>query len=106
MTAKMRWGRVSIDGVVDMPEAIHEAYYSDGDRWNGFVCPYFPKEEVEKMNTWLAEFGDGLAYVPDDDAFVTMGDPDCIETFSGVDIDGHHLYPIGNGSWVWENVAA
>lgn len=51
------------------------------------------------MTTWLTEFDDGFVYDDTTDTFTTTYDPDAPESFTGTDIDGMHLYPIGNGSW-------
>lgn len=98
------WYRVAITDFEDRPDCIHRAYLDPEDTWNGWACPYFEKAEAERMNEWLPEFDDGLDYSPDTDAFTTRYDPDAIETFAGTDIDGMHLYPIGNGSWTWSIV--
>lgn len=64
-------------------------------------APYFEEPEVERMSAWLPEFDDSLAYDKATNAFTTTYDPDALESFIGTDIDGMHLYPIGNGSWTW-----
>lgn len=53
------------------------------------------------MSAWLAELDDGLVYDAATDTFTTTYDPNAPESFTGTDIDGMHLYPIGNGSWTW-----
>jgi len=53
------------------------------------------------MAAWLPEFDESLVYDEATDAFTTTYDPDAPESFTGTDIDGMHLYPIGNGSWTW-----
>lgn len=83
----------------------HTAYVEEGT-WNGWLCPWFTKEEADAMNVWLDEmFGSELVYDPKLDVFICDG-----EQFKGKDIevDGAtmHLYPIGNGSWVWQEVQA
>ena len=47
------------------------------------------------------EFDDSLAYYEATDTFTTTYNPDTPESFIGADVDGMHLYPIGNGSWTW-----
>ncbi|EHF02183.1 hypothetical protein HMPREF1008_00889 [Olsenella sp. oral taxon 809 str. F0356] len=95
------WHNVAITDLKNRPECIHRAYLDPDDHWNGWACPYFEKAEVERMLAWLPEFDDSLVYNPEGDTFTTTYDPDNPEAFSGVDIDGMHLYPIGNGSWTW-----
>lgn len=53
------------------------------------------------MATWLSDFDDGLVYDETTDTFTTTYDHDALESFAGTEIDGSHLYPIGNGSWTW-----
>lgn len=74
------------------------------ETWNGWACPYFERSEAERMNNWLPNLDNGLGYNPTTDAFTTRYDPDAIETFKGIDINDLHLYPIGNGSWMWSIV--
>ena len=59
-----------------------------------------PHTEAKRMNEWLPELGNGFDYSADADAFTTRYDPDAIETFMGVGIDGIHLHSIGFGSWM------
>lgn len=56
------------------------------------------------MTAWLPEFDDGLEYEEATDTFATTYDPDAPELFADIDIDGTHLYPIGNESWTWSIV--
>ena len=91
----MEWRRVGIT------DALHMAYLDPEEEWNGFARPWFTKEEALKMNEWLPEFEDGLVYDEENDMFYTTYDTEYREEFHGRDIDGYHLYPIGNGSWTW-----
>lgn len=93
----LRKAKVRISDV----EHAHTAYLDDNERWNGWLQPYFTKEECLAMNEWLkSDFdGDILEYGEKYDTFTTMVYG---EVFQGVDIDGMHLYPIGNGCWTWE----
>ena len=97
----MRWTNVTI---ADMgaPEAVHRAYVDPNDRWNGWLCPWFEFDEVESMNEWLPKTsGEILDYDGETDAFICTNGAEDLEVFVGKDIDGMHLYPIGNGSWIW-----
>lgn len=98
------WHTVAISDLESRPECIHRAYLDPKDTWNGWACPYFDKTKVKRMVAWLSEFDDGLVYDETTDAFTTTYDPDAPESFMGTDIDGMHLYPIGNGSWTWSIV--
>lgn len=99
-----QWTHVAIADLESRPECIHRAYLDHEDEWNGWACPYFEKSEVECMSAWLPEFDDGLVYDEATDTSTTTYDPDAPESFTGTDIDGMHLYPIGNGSWAWSIV--
>lgn len=88
----MRFADVTIEG-----EHIYTARVEDAN-WNGWACPWFSKDQCDSMNDWLNEmFGDEMHYDSDADAYICDD-----EVFYGKDIDGEHLYPIGNGSWVWQ----
>ena len=87
--------------MVYITERGHMAYLDPDEHWNGFVRPWFTKEEALAMNEWLGDFEDSIVYDEERDLFYTTYDPECREEFAGRDIDGYHLYPIGNGSWTW-----
>ena len=97
----MQWTNVAISDLESRPECVHRAYIDPEDTWNGWACPYFEKPEVERMAAWLHDFDDSLVFDETADTFTTTYDPDAPESFAGIDIDGMHLYPIGNGSWIW-----
>lgn len=97
----MIWTTVAIADLETRPECAHRAYLDPEEEWNGWACPHFEKSEIERMDAWLPEFDDGLVYSPDEDTFTTTYDPEIPEVFRGEDIDGMHLYPVGNGSWTW-----
>ena len=83
--------------------------YTDGDTWNGWACPYFSKDEAQK----ITEAFDGLehpydgslhraTYDEETDAFAFYEPTsDTWETFKGVDRDGKRVYPIGTYAWTW-----
>lgn len=96
----MRKTVVGIDGL-----CTHEAYVED-EHWNGWECPWFTKSEVENMTAWVEKLGETIEYDPVHDAYVVTVDECMQEVFPGKDIDGMRLYPIGNGSWTWEEVEA
>ena len=100
------WHLVAMADLEDRPECVHRAYLDPEETWNGWVCPYFEKEEAERMNDWPPDLDDGLDYDAETDAFATRYDQEATETFVGIDIDGMYLYPIGNGSWTWAIVSA
>lgn len=83
--------------------------YTDGAHWNGWACPWFDKETaMYVMHEWR-EFS-LAAYDETHDKFVFYADDGTDpEEFKGQDviIDNKpiHLYPIGNGCWVWDDIA-
>ena len=87
----MRETDVTIEGI-----STHHALVEDGT-WNGWLCPWFTKDEAEAMIPWIREaFDEEMRYDEAMDAFVCED-----EVFGGQLADGRLLYPIGNGSWIW-----
>lgn len=89
-------------------------------RWNGFLAaPMFTLDEVQKIVGWMNDPAttDGYTTLTYDEATdsVVYVDGDAHEDeepeqWKGFDLDGEHLYTIGNG-WMWSsyypaNVAA
>lgn len=98
------WHHVAIADLEERSECVHRAYLDPEETWNGWAYPYFKKSEIERMAAWLPEFDDSLVFDATSDTFTTTYDPDAPESFVGIDINGMHLYPIGNGSWTWSIV--
>lgn len=96
-----RWMNVAIADLEDDTKCVHRAYVDDEKDWNGWLCPLFEKKEADRMSAWLGIFDERLVYDEKEDSYNTTGDPDVIERFAGIDVDGMHLYPIGYGSWMW-----
>ena len=94
----------TIDGI----EAVFEGY-TDGSHWNGWACPWFTKEVAEqimRINNAYYIFGEWqMRYDAGKDAFIREYEDEEPDIFQGKDIDGLHLYPIGNMSWVWDDLA-
>ena len=96
---------------IDGTEAIFEGY-TDGSHWNGWACPWFTKEVADKIarivnKEHLSELdGKAMYYLQETDTFQyePFGE-DMREEFQGKDIDGLHLYPIGNMAWAWDDLA-
>jgi len=89
--------------------------YTFGDLWNGWECPYFPRESADaialEMNAGLG--AEGITYDPERDAYVINAEaygydpgdePEIVkaERIPGADVP---VYAIGNRSWCWEEVA-
>lgn len=77
----------------------YNGYHDASEDWNGWACPYFEQEEVDKMEA------DGLVkkveggYV---DAYEDEADAEVFEPVQKVTTDGMKmLYPIGSYYWVW-----
>lgn len=84
--------------------------YIKGERWNGYECPLFTKDEAERI---CQEFSDGktidLSYDEERDRYIAEYIEEGItDEFEGKDfeINGEikHLYPIGSGEWTWSKV--
>ena len=88
---------------IDSVEQTFEGYVEPRD-WNGWACPWFTKEvgfEIMKANNKVCP-DYPMAYNAKTDAFYYYSDPDFEpEEYKGCDVNGEHLYPIGNCSWIW-----
>lgn len=78
--------------------------YTDGEDWNGWARPYFTFDSARQLvAAWIGQ-GWKAAYNEDEDTFsfeeATDGE---VEKFPPVVVDGRKLYPIGAGSWIWED---
>ncbi|ANY29249.1 hypothetical protein [Bacillus phage PK16] len=86
--------------------------------WNGWECPYFAKDIVDKQlvpaiikNGENIDFPAKVEYISEKDSYrvwLDVYDSDYYEDFGGMDIEYNgetiHVYSIGGGSWVWELV--
>lgn len=93
----MKQAKFAID---TFPDQSFEGY-SNGEEWNGWACPYFTLEEGQKI--LRAHNSNGLKGMFDKiaDQFV-FENVDENEFYPAIIEDGVKLYPIGNGSWIWE----
>lgn len=91
--------RVSVDGFDPTFEA-----FSNGKLWNGWEMPCFTLEEGKK----LYEVFDGPFYSSEIDAFILppqdVGEEPTLTYAGTITVNGELLkvYPIGAGSWCWE----
>jgi hypothetical protein len=90
--------------VLSDSEAVFEGW-TDGRLWNGWAMPRFEKGEAERLVRWLGE-GQGR-YDGAQDAFVTRahcGEDEIWRAETVIISDGSavKVYPIGAGSWVWD----
>ena len=79
--------------------------------WNGWACPYFPKDVADRLlelinndgfnDAWYNETADAYYVKPEG------GYDDEVEEFTGqvIECDGekHKVYAIGAWSWTWEH---
>lgn len=90
----------SIFGIETFPEQEFVGF-SKGEEWNGWACPYFAFEEGQKIlrahnsagrTAWFDEKADQFV-------FEINGEE---EYFPAIHENDGKYYPIGNGSWIWE----
>jgi hypothetical protein len=82
--------------------------YSFGHRWNGWACPFFPKESCDRIAEVV---GKGAHFDPASDAYVipyddgsdqpTEFDP-CPPQIIRVEGKEIKVWAIGNGAWTWQ----
>jgi hypothetical protein len=82
--------------------------YSFGHRWNGWACPYFPKDSCDRI---VEVVGKGARYDEASDAYVIPYDdgsdqPTEFDTYPAqtITVAGQQLkvWAIGNGCWTWQ----
>ncbi len=89
----------------DWAEAKYPGLHS-GQRWNGWAQPYFTREVAQRViddinnSRTMASNAEDAVYDAAKDAFLVDDGEGNIETFSGEDISGQHLYDFGGG-WCW-----
>lgn len=80
------------------------AAYSNGERWNGWACPYIEHEQVVRLAESLLPYCE-LVYHPEDNTWrVVQGEDEDVygETTIEVDDQTVHVFGIGAGSWCWD----
>jgi hypothetical protein len=81
--------------------------WTDGRCWNGWEMPRFEKKEAERL---IRGLGDRRArFDATRDAFLTISQDGEEEIWAGEQIaisDGSavRVYPVGAGSWIWDEV--
>ena len=89
------------------------AAHIDNRLWNGFVCPFFTKEEADKVAAWsnglAAEFPESaetITYDEEADAYIgthpDWSDDEAARYEPVHGIGNTVLYPIGAWAWTWE----
>ena len=90
-------------------EKIADAYVGN-QKWNGWECPFFTKEEADKVAEHLKTNCDCIVeYDADKDEYKTRYKDDDVEDTEIWDattvetVDGRkHVYCIGGWAWCWE----
>lgn len=83
--------------------------YTQGKDWNGWGCPFFTKKVADEIAAFFWFEEGQMTYDAHLDAYLykdgNLPDTDPYEVMLGVDVDTVdgilHLYPIGSGSWCW-----
>ena len=90
--------------VIDSLPGCLFAGFTQGDTWNGWACPFFTRDEAQKIVAAHKENGQNAYYDSKSDAFAfevasSGGDYDI---FTGIEAESVKLYPIGARCWIWE----
>lgn len=84
------------------PTEVFNGYTNDED-WNGWACPYFEFEIGQKIVAAHTSQGQKAWFDEGNDSFV-FEIQDEKEIYPAVKENGKKIYPIGNGSWIWEEI--
>jgi hypothetical protein len=78
--------------------------FTKEESWNGWACPYFAFEQAQEIADAHSKcLITNATYNEIEDKFV-FGFSDENEEYSAISINGKKLYPIGNASWIWEEL--
>lgn len=83
------------------------AGFTAGETWNGFACPYFTLEQAQHIVRAHQNLGLAAGYDRErDEFFFTLehGAEEGSELYGPVSTGGLTVYPIGAGSWIWDEV--
>ena len=83
--------------------------YLSSETWNGWAMPFFTREQLPAYMEWQRSVGFHLVEFQENiDSVVTMENKDESEAWGAEDIEigwlTLHTYPVGTGSWTWEEV--
>ncbi len=71
---------------------------TQGKYWNGWAKPYFSFDVAQRVAALM-----GGRYDEEADAFVFYDEvSDHTETFAAQSVGGEKVYPVGAGSWCWD----
>ncbi|RYZ79393.1 MAG: hypothetical protein EOP04_27830 [Proteobacteria bacterium] len=77
--------------------------FTTGEDWNGFAVLFFELNVAHQIIDSLSKIGISSGYDSDEDAFWVISDgSDDEELFFSTESEGRKYYPIGSGSWIWE----
>lgn len=88
---------------IDTFQGLKLTGFTDDDGYDGWACPYFMSDEAQKIVEAHNATGQKAWFDENDDQFVFEINDDT-EFYQAVESSGQKLYPIGNGSWIWEEV--
>lgn len=95
----LRKAKFTIEGV-----GTYEGF-TDGSTWNGYAMPLFTKEVADKLAKVLVEAGNKAEYTEKVDGYhihLHGADEEENEWYYGLLMGDKRLYPIGGGSWIWD----
>jgi hypothetical protein len=95
-----------------LPDDSFEGF-DTGEIWNGWAVPVFTFDQAQAVVAAWRRQGWQAEYSAADDAFVFFvnqdfetGQSDESEAFAAFERDGQKFYPVGSGSWIWEESEA
>ena len=77
--------------------------YTQDDDWNGFACPYFTFEETEKIVKAHKITGQNAGFSEELNGFY-FEIQDTEEFYQLMEIGEKKVFPIGNSSWIREEL--
>jgi hypothetical protein len=90
---------------LDFLECQHFNGFTRGENWNGFACPYFTYDQAQDVVMAWQWKGCEAFYNSASDEFVfeltVAGGTKESDVFSGLEVEGKRLYPIGAFCWTW-----
>jgi len=106
LTRNLIPSRVTMDAM----EASYPCFLDRAEKWNGWACPFFTKEQAEKLLAVFAadEPGFTWAYYPGREAFGIEtadypGEEDVCHVTKHPTLGD--LYPVGSWNWCWVEVS-
>lgn len=89
---------------IDADKGIFEGY-SMGSSFNGWHCPYFPKDVADFIINAYDSSDSRMDYLDEKDTYIVRYKDGTKSEYAGTDclVNGEikHLYPMGNFEWTW-----